>query len=299
MTSINVARAALRGPSPSSTSAATTAPSTAHTSAGTSSARTDRPRPLDDLDDRVGPLLQNPPLYLAQRRLTRAGDVALVPRDQLLAHLALGVVADEQIHQHVDGRLGAATTTRQPGNPLAQLLRLERADVFDGLDDQIVKGREVVGRRRQAADRPGVPRRGDAQRRTRLRTAARRRRSPVRTSCVRPWVSPLPSRLACCQPHDVEMALSAKAKPLHRKSARQPIWMHCPSAGRVCANMQWHDGPHARAPRQSAPRQAIEPPGAKRALPMGVSGPMRRPSSRRSDPARPAVGWDRAWGSSR
>ena len=33
MTSINVARAARAGPSPSSTSAATTAPSTAHTSA--------------------------------------------------------------------------------------------------------------------------------------------------------------------------------------------------------------------------------------------------------------------------
>ena len=154
MTSINVARAALRGPSPSSTSAATTAPSTAQTSAATSSARTDRPRPLDDLDDRVGSLLQNPPLHLTQRRLPRARDVALIPRNQLLAGLRTRIVTDEQIHQHVDCRLGAATPPRQRGHPLAQLLRFERADVLDGLDDQIVEGGEVVGRGRQRQTGP-------------------------------------------------------------------------------------------------------------------------------------------------
>ena len=79
MTSINDARAALRGPSPSSTSAATTAPSTAQTSALTCSGSHRPARPFDDLDDGIGPLLQNPPLYLAQCRLAGACDVALVP----------------------------------------------------------------------------------------------------------------------------------------------------------------------------------------------------------------------------
>ena len=41
------------------------------------------------------------------------------------------------------------------------------------------------------------------------------------------------------------MALSAKAKPLHRKSARRLIWMHCPNAARWDAKCQWHDGAHA------------------------------------------------------
>ena len=73
----------------------------------------------------------------------------------------------------------------------------------------------------------------------------------MRTSSALPWESPLPSWHACCQSTEVDMALSAKAKPLHRKSARRLIWMHCPNAARWDAKCQWHDGAHAGA----------EPPG--------------------------------------
>ena len=158
MTSTSVARAVARGPSPTPTSDATTAPSTAHTNAVINSARTAPPGPLDHLDDGVGALLHDAPLNVAQPGLARAGDVALVARDQLFGIPRARPVADQEVDEDVGGRLGAALAPRQRRDAGVQLLGLADADVFDGLGDEVVERREVVGRRRQR--QPGAARDG-------------------------------------------------------------------------------------------------------------------------------------------
>ena len=140
-------------------SAATTAPSTAHTRAVSSSARTDAAGPLDDLDDRIGALLQNPPLDIAQPGLPRARDVALVARDQLLGDPCPGFVADQTESTNTSAVDSAPRRRRDSAaTRVAQLLRPRAPDVFDGLGDQIVEGGEVVRRRRQR--QPGAARDG-------------------------------------------------------------------------------------------------------------------------------------------
>ena len=110
-----------------------------------------RPERSTDLDDGIGALLQDAALDVAQRRLARAGDVALVARDQLFGDPACrgrrrpeGRPARRRSTRR---RAGAATAWR----PASRSCAASRdPDVFDGaLAIEVVERREVVGRRRQ------------------------------------------------------------------------------------------------------------------------------------------------------
>src|ERR1700758_4706053 len=68
------------------------------------------PRPLNGLDDRSRPLLTHPALDVAQPRLSRTGDIPLVPRDKLLAELRRRAVAEQQIHKNIRHGLRTAPT---------------------------------------------------------------------------------------------------------------------------------------------------------------------------------------------
>ena len=63
--------------------------------------------------------------------MTGTGDVALVPRNQLLAACFTG----QKFEQKVGGGAGAAAAPGQLLHPCAQLGRLDGADVFDGVLD--------------------------------------------------------------------------------------------------------------------------------------------------------------------
>ena len=156
MTSTRVARAISRGPSPSPTSAETTAPSTAHTIAVSMSHPHEPARSRDGLDQRhrlaaAAGAAGSP----RRRRLARAGDVALVSRNQLFADRLVG-----------PGRRPTGRPARRrspPGCAGAGVTRSTRArncaasaaaDVLDRAFHQIVQRREVIGRRGQGQSRP-------------------------------------------------------------------------------------------------------------------------------------------------
>ena len=102
----------------------------------------------DDLDDRVDPLAQQPALELAERGLAGTGDVALVAE---ISCSLKGSLAGSPTRRSTSTSAVASgpAPPRQLLHPGPQLRGLHHPDVRDGVDDEIVQRREVVGGRGQ------------------------------------------------------------------------------------------------------------------------------------------------------
>ncbi len=84
-------------------------------------------------------MAQTAPHRFLQRGQTGTRDVALVSRYQLFGKPRTRYVPHQQVDQHVRGGLGAASPSRQRGDPRAELSDLDHPDVLDRPRDQIVE----------------------------------------------------------------------------------------------------------------------------------------------------------------